>query len=88
MLTDTGYMVVYKAVAWVGETRNTVAEFITNQYLHVKKDWGCSPKKYVIYRKLSNGELQITKKSTAKGWDVKKKNVEILGNLNKMYSNL
>ena len=88
VLTDTGYMVVYKAVSWVGEKQNTLAEFVTNQYLHVKKDWACSPKKYMVYKNLSDNSLQITKVKTASKWDAKKKNVELLGNLKEMNSNL
>lgn len=88
VLIDTGYMVVYKAVAWVGENENTLAEFVTNQYLHVKKDWACSPKKYMVYRDQTDGVLHVTKAKTAKKWNTEKKQVEILGNLGEMYKNL
>lgn len=88
VLTDNGYMVVYKAVSWVGETENKMAEFITNMHLHVKKDWSKSPKAYVVYRDLTDGELHITKAKTAKKWDVKAKKVEVLGNLETMFKNI
>ena len=88
VLTGNGYMVVYKAVYWAGETFNPIAEYVSNMYLHVKKDWSCSPKKYMVYRDLASGDLNITKTKTANKWDCAKKNVELLGNLNKMYSNL
>ena len=82
VLTKNGYMVVYKAVEYRAKSSaNDLAEYISNTFLHVKKDWGTSPKKYEVYRTLANGELNITKTKTAKKWDVAKKGVELLGNL-------
>lgn len=89
VLTDNGYMVVYKAVAYRNaDTKNELAEFISNRYLHVKKEWSCSPRKYVVYLDLDTDEYHITKTATAEGWDLESKNVDILGNLNEMYDNL
>ena len=87
VLTPNGYMVVYKAVDYMAKDENDLSEFITNKYLFVRKHWDCSPKKYVVYTD-ANGEHQITKKSTAKNWDVKKKGVTIQGNLSEMFKDI
>lgn len=89
VLTDNGYMVVYKAVDYFKKDEAVdLAEFISKNYLHVKKDWACSAKKYVVYRALENNSLHITKKTTADNWDEKEKNIQILGNLHEMHENL
>ena len=85
VLTDKGYMVVYKAVYRKdaeGAVDHSFEEFVTNQYLHVKKDWKCSPNKYVVYKE--DGVLGITKIETAEGWD--DRNIEILGKLGDLFS--
>lgn len=91
VLTDNGYMVVYKSVYYraegEGNHNNKVAEFVSNQYLHVKKDWQTSPRKYMVYID-EDGELNISKTVTVNGWDLETKEVEILGNLAEMYDNL
>jgi|JFJP01.1.fsa_nt_gi hypothetical protein len=86
VLTDTGYMVVYKAVAYKEQVDNDLLEFVTNQYLHVKKDWKCSANKYVVYRD-EDGNLALTKAVTADGWD-DDKDVEILGKLGDLNASL
>lgn len=82
VLTDKGYMVVYKAVyrkdAEVKRDR-TFEEFVSNQYLHVKKDWKCSPNKYVVIKN-SEGNLAITKYDTAVA-----NNLDVLGKLGELY---
>jgi hypothetical protein len=92
VLTDKGYMVVYKAVyrkeTGLSEEAKQFAEFVSNQVLHVKKNWKCSPNKYVVYKNESNGSLGITKKATADGWDEEDKNVEILGNLGELFNSI
>ena len=88
VLTDSGYMVVYKAVDYKTRDENDLAEFITNQYLHVKKDWKCSANKYVVYVDVQTEEFYITKKTTAKNWDVKEKGVNILGGLGDMFKDI
>ena len=85
VLTDSGYMVVYKAVAYKEKTDNDLLEFVTNNYLHVKKDWKCSANKYVVYRD-SEGNLALTKTVTADGWD--DEDVEILGKLGDLNASL
>ena len=88
VLTDSGYMVVYKAVDYKTRDENDLAEFITNQYLHVKKDWKCSANKYVVYVDINTEEFYITKKTTSKNWDVKEKGVNILGGLGDMFKDI
>jgi len=88
VLTDKGYMVVYKAVYrknTEGAVDHSFEEFVTNQYLHVKKDWKCSPNKYVVYKENADGTLGITKIETAEGWDVKKE-VTVIGKLGDLFS--
>lgn len=87
VLTDSGYMVVYKAVAYKEKADNDLLEFVTNQYLHVKKDWKCSANKYVVYRELDGGTLGLTKTVTAEGWGYDKE-VEILGKLGDLNAQL
>ena len=90
VLTDKGYMIVYKAVYEkpnkVNPNLKKFAEFVNDKFLFVKNDWGCSPRKYVVYKK-SDG-YDITKKVTADKWDEKKKNIEILGNLSDLFDSL
>lgn len=90
VLTDNGYMVVYKSV-YKAETEKdaepqdtTFAEFVSNRYLHVKKTWKESPKNYVVYKD-ADGVFAITKTVTAEKWDETEKNIEFLGNLNELF---
>lgn len=84
VLTDAGYMVVYKAVAYKERVDKDLSAFVSNQYLHVKKDWGCSPNKYVVYVHPETGEYKITKIETAEGWD----DVEVLGKLGDLFMSI
>jgi len=86
-LTDAGYMIVYKAVDYKDETQSdkTFEVFISNQVLHVKKDWKCSPKKYMVYKNLENDEYGISKVEIAEKWDEKAKNIEVMGNLDELF---
>jgi len=88
VLTDTGYMLVYKAVAYKEREENDLLEFVTNQYLHVKQDWKCSPNKYLVFRTLADGSYGITKTETAEGWDEKEKGVEFIGKLGDLNAKL
>jgi len=72
VLTDTGYMVVYKAVAYKQKQENDLAEFVTNQYLFVRKEWKCSPNKYMVYKN-EDGALAISKTETVENWDLEEK---------------
>jgi hypothetical protein len=106
VLTDKGYMIVYKAVYYkdldkkskVSQKKTELAEFVSNQYFHVKKDWNCSPNKYVVYRDLESGVEAITKVPTAVGWGwnsvrndeqtFTELNVQVLGRLGDIYNNI
>jgi len=85
VLTDKGYMVVYKAVVFKKQSDNDLSAFVSNQYLHVKKDWKTNPGKYVVFRYLNNNTYGITKKATANTWKETEKGIEFLGNLNELY---
>jgi len=89
-VTSKGYMVVYKAVneKTTNAEATSFAEYVNRQYLYVKKNWSCSPKKYVVYRNLEDDVWEITKKKTAAKWDEKTRNVEILGNLAELHDSL
>jgi hypothetical protein len=89
VLTDNGYMVVYKAVYnSKEEKKSALGEFVSNQYLHVKKDWSCSPNKYTVYKDGETGGLAITKTKTADGWNLDELNIEILGKLGDLYDSI
>jgi hypothetical protein len=95
VLTDKGYMIVYKAVYYKeDEKKSPLAEFVSNQYLHVKKDWSCSPNKYTVYEDNESGKLAITKNETAKNWGVENNgvdsdlNINVLGKLGDLYDSI
>ena len=86
VLTDEGYMVVYKAVARKENTeKNRFAEYISSQVLHVRKDWKCSAYKYGVYKIIATGEYGISKVETFAKWDEKEKGIELLGNLGDLF---
>jgi hypothetical protein len=98
VLTDKGYMLVYKAVYRKSDytkeevkpevkLAETFIEFVSTKYLYVKSQWKCSPNKYVVY-KTTEGKLEITKATTAETWNEKEKGVEILGKLGDLYAAL
>jgi hypothetical protein len=89
VLTDTGYMVVYKAVYEKTEdkTMTALAEFVSREYLKVKK-WSKSPYAYVVYKDFETQELAITKVVTAESWDENEKNIEFLGNLGELFDSI
>jgi len=91
VLTDKGYMVVYKAVYRKGEQdaeATAFAEYVSNQVLYVKKNWKCSPNKYVVYKDNNTQTWEITKKQTAEGWNETEKNIEFLGNLGDLFNSI
>jgi len=96
VLTDKGYMVVYKAVYYKSNADGehapkpvdvTLKEFVSNQYLHIKSKWKCSPNKYVAYKN-AEGVLAITKLETAEGWNEKNEGIEVLGKVGDLYAAL
>jgi hypothetical protein len=92
VLTDKGYMVVYKAVYLkedeVLNAEQKYIEFLSNKYLHVKKTWKEKPDNYVVYKDLATGEFALTKVKTAEGWDEKEKNIEFLGKLGTLHNTI
>ncbi len=79
-LTDNGYMVVYKSVDFFDEIKTDLNTFVTNASYHVRKDWKCSPSKYVVYQD-NDDSYHITKETTFDGWDLHEKSVFYVGNL-------
>lgn len=95
VLTDQGYMVVYKAVYLkennVDKAEQKYVEFLSNRYLHVKKTWKEKPDNYIVYKQLAGTTdpdeyYKITKIKTAEKWCEKEKNIEILGKLGELYN--
>jgi hypothetical protein len=88
-LTDNGYMIVYKAVARKENTeKNRFAEYISNQVLHVRKNWKCNPKKYVVYKINGTEEYGITKVETVENWNENDKDIEVMGNLGELFNSI
>lgn len=90
VLTDNGYLIVYKAVDI--RTTNIIDDdlsyFINKSYNKVKKTWTTNPKRYIVYLDLNDDTYRLTKTSTADKWDLEEKEIEILGNLNDLYLKL
>ena len=86
-ITDAGYMVVYKAVDNKERSKRekTFEEYVSNQVLHVRKDWKCSPKKYVVYKSNDSGEYGIAKVETVENWNENEKGIDVMGNLDDLY---
>lgn len=89
VLTDNGYMVVYKAVYDKKEEQDPAdtrfAEFISNRFLHVKKTWKESPKNHIVYRNIEDDTFNSTQAKTAEKWNEEEKGIEILGNLQELF---
>ena len=88
VLTDAGYMVVYKAVYDHEEKKEvdtSFSEFVSNRYLHVKKTWKESPKNYVVYKDLNEDSFGITNIKTAEKWDEEDREIKVLGNLAELF---
>jgi hypothetical protein len=100
VLTDMGYMVVYKAVAEKAEEKKPyfLGEYVSNQYFHVKKDWKCSPNKYTVYEDKETGSLALTKNETIANWNLPSAedgvpcedelNIAIIGKLGELYDSI
>lgn len=89
-ITDFGYLIAYKAVYRQNDTKDklNLDEFVTNMFLKVKNNWKCSPNKYVVYKNLNDNVLGITKKRTINFWNLKEKNLKIIGNLADLFNNI
>lgn len=90
VLTDAGYMVVYKAVDRkdVNNDAQAFEEYVSNQYLHVRKDWKCNPNKYAVYKNLDDDTYGISKVETVEGWDGNERGVDVLGKLGELYEDI
>jgi hypothetical protein len=92
VITDTGYMLVYKAVLYVKNEKNAendkLIEYVTNKYLYVKKEWKCSPNKYTVYRDCSSNKFEITKNKTIENWNMDNKSLIVVGKLGDLYSEI
>ena len=86
VLTDNGYMIVYKAV-YVKENKTTDAytQFLKDKYEHVKKVWKTNPDRYVVYRDVDDNNYSITKFTTAADWNEEEKGIKIIGKLGELY---
>ena len=81
VLTDNGYMLVYKAVEFLDEKNDSdLNTFVAASAYHVKNNWSCSTSKYAVYQ-TADGEYKLTKQKTLNAWDLKKKGVDFIGNL-------
>jgi len=89
VLTDTGYMIVYKAVSLRTILKNNELEkFIEASHEKVTKKWGTTAKRYVVYLDLTTHVYRITKTITTDKWNLETKEVEILGNLDTMFKDI
>jgi hypothetical protein len=93
VLTDKGYMIVYKAVYLkddVSKEQADFEEFVSAKYLHVKNNWKTNPKRYVVYTNVDDEEtFLITKQSTVDKWFEQDPNgINIIGNLGELFENL
>jgi hypothetical protein len=84
VLTDKGYMLVYKAV-YIHENKEEVElmNFINESVLKVK-GWNCSLNKYSVYQDRENNKYAVTKTVTASKWDVDELNIIVLGKLGEL----
>lgn len=90
VLTDKGYMVVYKSV-YLKENKvveNALDEFVSKQYLHIKNVWKSNPNKYVVYENIETKQLAITKCTTAEKWNVIEKGININGKIGELFENI
>lgn len=90
VLTDMGYMVVYKAVYLADKNQNNevLNNFVVNKFNQVKKDWKCSANKYVVYLDNETNMYSLTKEITANKWNEEELNIKFIGNLGELYKNL
>jgi hypothetical protein len=96
VLTDRGYMLVYKAVYLkevakvepVKKESDVFTDAITTLYNKIK-GWKCAPKNYVVYR-TADGEYRATEYKTVQElkWTKANPNAEILGKLGELYTAL
>lgn len=88
VLTDNGYMVVYKAVYRKEETNNPLYEFLVLKHHTIKNKWKKSPKNFIVYLDQDDQEYKLTETSTIDQWNIESRNMEIIGNLEDLYNNI
>lgn len=93
VLTDNGYMLVYKAVKSLSDnaTKTTeqstdLYEFVGQEYLKIKK-WKKSPAKFGVYRKLADSSLFTVKLDETVTYNSNSE-YKFEGNLNDLHQNL
>ena len=95
VLTDNGYMLVYKAVKLINGTATTpttntqssdLYEFVGKEYLKIKK-WKKSPAKFGVYRKLDDNSLFTVKLDETITYNSNNE-YKFEGNLNDLHQNL
>lgn len=91
VLTDKGYMLVYKAV-YVKEVEkrklSAFEQFVIDNWNKVRKEWKCGANKYAVYKVNKTGEFSLSRYTTVQKWDEKKKGIEVIGKLGDLYSAL
>jgi len=87
-LTDNGYLVVYKTVEWFDNKIDNLQTYVTNTAYFIRKEWKCSIAKYAVYRDIETDTYKYTKQVTIDKWDLKEKNVELIGNLKELETKL
>lgn len=95
VLTDNGYMLVYKAVhlskgvaTKTTEPTSDVYEFVGKEYLKIKK-WKKSPNNFTVYRTVVDKELHSIKQNDfASLQAVNGANIEFIGNLGDLHGKL
>lgn len=88
VITDNGYFITYKSVALKSDMDTDLVTFVTNQYVHVRKNWSKSPLKYTVYKDLNTEEYAITKNETFEGWDLDEKEIEYVGILGELFDDI
>lgn len=88
VMTENGYFIVYKSVTSgkdnikkEGVRLTTQLENFVNASVVIVTGWKKGLKNYVVYKDLATQEFHMTKTTTAAAWDEKEKNVQFMGNL-------
>lgn len=87
VLTDNGYMVVYKAVyIKKDEVLNSdYHHFIIEKHKQIRNKWKKKPNDYIVFQK-GDGEYQVTKIEFALAWElIDGEDVKVFGNLGELH---
>lgn len=94
VITNNGYMVVYKAVNVKQSTESDLADFVEEMFTKVRKSWKKSPKNFTAYKEFigdNDFEYQITESKIFETWEgvnARDNSVEFLGNLSDLHDQL